>query len=215
VDALAGNTVIKQTFTPAPMPAAMSAEFAEIEAITRISSAASGTKVKYENRVFIENSILLVDTTFFDIFSGAFVYGNPDPSILAPNTAIMTEQTARKYFGDINPIGKVITVDETRQMTITAVIKEFPKNSHFHFDMLISLLSYDGFYNNPQWFANNFRTYLLLHPNQDYMKLEAKLPAFVDKYLFEGKYQERATTGNKWEYGNGEVCHTRPGDWCP
>jgi len=199
VDALAGNTIIKQTFTPAAMPAAMYNEFPEIEAITRISSAASGTKVKYENRVFIENSILLVDTTFFDIFSGAFVYGNPDPSILAPNTAILTEQTARKYFGDINPIGKVITVDETRQMTITAVIKEFPKNSHFHFDMLISLLSYDGFYNNPQWFANNFRTYLLLHPNQDYVKLEAKLPAFVDKYLFQGKYQERATKGNKWE----------------
>jgi len=199
VDALSGNTVIQQTFTPAPMPAALYNDFAEIEAVCRFAGSGGATKVEYKDKVFKESNFLLADTTFFEIFSAEFVKGQAGPSLLEPDMAVLTEKMAQKYFGDADPIGKVLKMDDEYKFQVTAVIKDFPENSHFHFDMLVSLLSFDGLYNSPYWFNNNFRTYILLKENQNYKQLEAKLPAFVDKYLYEGKYAERATDGNKWE----------------
>jgi putative ABC transport system permease protein len=199
VDALSGNTVIKQVFNPAIMPAALYNEYAEIEAVCRISGAGSATRVEFEDKVFMESNILLVDTTFFNIFTAEFVRGNPGPELFAPNKAVLTEKTAKKYFGDSDPVGKVLIMDDEYHIEVSAVIKEFPQNAHFHFDMLVSLLSFEGFYNSPHWFANNFRIYLLLHENQDYKSLEAKFPAFVNKYHYGGRYAEATNAGNKWE----------------
>ena len=199
VDALMGNTVIQQTYTPAPMPAALYTEFPEIEAVCRISGPGSATKVAVGDQIFKESNILATDTTFFKIFSAQFVSGETGPSNLAANRAVITEKIAQKYFGDQNPVGRILVMDDRYNIEVAAVIKEFPQNAHFHFDMLVSLLSLEGFYNNTQWFNNNFKTYILLQPNQDYKNLEAKLPAFVDKYLFEGHYAERSKDGNKWE----------------
>lgn len=199
VDALVGNTEIAQTYTPAVMPAALYNEFPEIDAICRISGSARAVQVKYGDKIFKENDILSVDTTFFNIFSAEFIHGKPEPSILAPNKVVLSEKTAKKYFGDSNPIGKNFEIDEDGIFTVSAVVKDFPENSHFHFTMLASLLSYEGFYNNPRWFANNFRTYLTLHVNNDFKALEAKFSAFVNKYMFEGRYEKSAAKGNKWE----------------
>ncbi len=198
VDALSGNTVIKQTANPAVMPAALYNEFAEIEAVTRITGNGV-TKVECEGKAFKESNILLVDTTFFDIFTAEFVRGTADHSTLAPNKAVLTEKTARKYFGETDPVGKILVLDDEQSVEVSAVIKDFPAASHFHFDMLVSLLSFEGLYNNPNWFANNFLMYILLKENQDPKLLEAKFPAFVNKYHLEGKYEEIAAKGNKWE----------------
>lgn len=199
VDALSGNTVIKQVFNPAPMPAALYNDFSEIEAVCRIAGAGSATKIQSGNNLFKESNILIVDTTFFDIFSAEFVRGYPGSEILAPNKVVLTERTARKYFGSENPLGRMLMMDDETSLQVSAVIKEFPDNAHFHFDMLASLLSFDGYYNSPYWFNNNFREYILLHENQDYKVLEGKLPAFVDKYHYKGKYAERMDERNKWE----------------
>ncbi|MCK5078253.1 MAG: ABC transporter permease, partial [Calditrichia bacterium] len=199
VDALSGTTVIKQTATPAAMPAALYNEFSEIEAVCRINGGNSSTKVEYNGNTFIEPDVFLTDTTFFKIFTGEFLAGETGPGNLSPNRAVITEKLAGKYFGNRNPIGQLLVLDDEYHIEVAAVVREFPANSHFHFDMLVSLLSFEGLYNNPNWFANNFRTYIMLQKNQNYKNLEAKLPAFVDKYLFDGKYKERAIDGNKWE----------------
>ncbi len=199
VDALSGNTIIRQTFTSAAYSDALYTEFSEIEASCRFSTAGPGVRITVDDQTYVENNIIMVDTTYFDIFSAAFIYGQPSSSILAPNMVVLTKQTAQRYFGDKNPIGQQVVMDDEINLQVSAVIEDYPVNSHFHFSMLVSLVSFDGFYNNPNWFANNFQNYILLQQGYNYRNLEVKFPAFVDKYLFEGHYADVAVGSNKWE----------------
>ncbi|MBI9037451.1 MAG: ABC transporter permease [Bacteroidales bacterium] len=198
VDALAGNTAIYQTFTPAVLPGALYDEFPEIEKITRIASF-DEQNFKYDEKVFIENNVFVVDSTFFEIFTLAVTEGMDSKLLYEPYTAVITENTAKKYFGNEDPINKIIRNDTTN-FKVIAVIEDVPENSHFHFNIALALTSFDGFYNNPAWFANNFRNYFLLNENYNYKDLEAKLPDFTNKYLFGGNYDKLAEKGSKWEY---------------
>ncbi|MBU1011606.1 MAG: ABC transporter permease [Bacteroidetes bacterium] len=196
VEALSGTTEIYQTYTAAAYTKALYDDFPEIEKITRIAS--WDFEFEYQDKNFIENEVFIVDSTFFDIFTIPVIAGKPDRLLNEPNCVVLTESTAKKYFGNANPINQIIRSD-TVSYKVIAVVQDVPKNSHFHFNIALSLISIDGSYNNPAWFANNFRAYILLHKNVDYKAVEAKFPAFVDKYLFGGTYAERSSGGNKWE----------------
>lgn len=203
VDGLAGNTEIYQTYTPAPLPQALYSEFPEIEKITRIATP-DEVLTKWKDKTFNENGVFLVDSTFFDVFTTKALKGNLETALAEPFSVVITEETAGKYFGDTNPLNEVMTLyvwDDTLNLKVTAVVKEVPEQSHFHFDFLVSLTSIDGLYNGTSWWWNNFRCYLLLYPDVDYKTLEAKFGEFTIKYLFEGRdYDELAKSGNKWEY---------------
>ncbi|MCD4683684.1 MAG: ABC transporter permease, partial [Bacteroidales bacterium] len=203
VDGLAGNTEIYQTYTPAPLPQALYSEFPEIEKITRIATP-DEVLTKWKDKTFNENGVFLVDSTFFDVFTIKALKGNRETALAEPFSVVITEETAGKYFGDTNPLNEVMTLyvwDDTLNLKVTAVVKEVPEQSHFHFDFLVSLTSIDGLYNGTSWWWNNFRCYLLLYPDVDYKTLEAKFGEFTIKYLFEGRdYDELAKSGNKWEY---------------
>lgn len=197
VDAKIGNTVIKQTWTPAPMPAAMYEEYPEIRAITRIADRSQ--TVKIGNLVYNESLAAAVDSSFTEIFTLNFLEGSSDKTLNEPGQVLIDKSTARKYFGDEPAYGQVILIQDTIPLTITGVYEDLPSQSHFHFNMLVSLISLEGVYNNPQWFANNFETYMRLEPGFPEEQLEAKLPDFVDKYLYNGNYTENADEDNFWE----------------
>jgi len=197
VDARIGNTVIRQTNTPAPMPAAMYDEFPEVRAITRIADYSQ--KVTIGDRVYNEDRAAAVDSTFTDIFTLDFLEGSPGNVLNETGEVLIDRSTARKYFGDDAAYGKVIMIDDTIPMTVMGVYEDFPSQSHFHFNLLFSLVSFEGEYNNTGWFANNFQTYLRLEPGFPEAQLEAKLPGFVDKYLFQGQYEENTNEENYWE----------------
>lgn len=196
VDAKIGNTVIRQTWTPAPMPAAMYDEYPEIKAITRIADRTQ--TVTIGDLVYNEDLAAAVDSSFTEIFTLDYLEGSPGKMLNEPGQVLLDRTTARKYFGDEPAYGQVIMINDTIPLTVMGVYEDFPSQSHFHFSMLISLVTMDGLYNNPQWFANNFETYLRLEPGFPEEQLEAKLPAFVDKYLFEGSYEERSDDENFW-----------------
>jgi putative ABC transport system permease protein len=203
VDGLAGNTEIYQTYTPAPLPQAMYSEFPEIEKITRIATP-DEVLTKWKDKTFNENRVFLVDSTFFEVFTNKALQGNLETALAEPSSIVITEGIAGKYFGDTDPLNKIMTLyfwDDTLNLKVTAVVNEVPEQSHFHFDFLVSLTSMDGFYNGTSWWWNNFRCYLLLHPDVDYKVMEAKFKNFVIKYLYEGRdYDEIIKSGNKWEY---------------
>jgi len=199
VDALAGNTEIYQTYTSAPLPAALLKEYPEIEKITRIAISGE-VKTRYGNNVFNEDRIFEVDTTFFEIFSYKMVLGDIETALDEPFSVVLTESMAKKYFANEDPINKVMQFD-TLNFKVTGVIEDVPDQSHFHFDFLLSLISFEGRYNGTAWWWNEFNTYLLINPETDYRDLEAKFPDFVKKYLFEGRdYNELLASGNKWEF---------------
>jgi len=196
VDAKIGNTVIRQTWTPARMPLAMYDEYPEIKAITRIADRTM--TVKLGDLVYNEDQAAAVDSTFTEIFTLNYLEGSPGKVLNEPGQVLLDQTTAKKYFGDETAYGKAIMIYDTIPLTVMGVFEDFPAQSHFHFSMLISLVSIDGLYNDQNWTANNFETYMRLEPGFPGEQLEAKLPAFVDKYMYGGTYEENSDDENYW-----------------
>ncbi len=197
VDALAGNTAIYQTYTSAPMADAFYEFFPEVEKVARIR-VFSGQTVECNERKFIEDRIFMVDSTFFDLFDFPVLYGNRGVLLNNRFTAVITRTTAERYFGSANPVGQEFRIGDDR-FRIEAVVEDVPHNSHFHFDIVIGIISYPEYYESRGWFNNSYRTYLMLHSNADVQKVASRLPEYTDKYLFRGRYAENARSGNKWE----------------
>ncbi len=97
------------------------------------------TKVESADKVFTNDDIFYTDENFFDVFSFSLLRGTPNNVLKQANAVVITEKTAQKYFGRTDPIGKTLTISDTKELVVTGVLKNLPGNSHFHFDLLISL----------------------------------------------------------------------------
>jgi putative ABC transport system permease protein len=148
-------------------------------------------------------------SSFFDVFSVPVILGNYK-SLDQPNTALITQSTARRVYGDENPIGKILSTGmdrETKQFTITGVIADIPENSHFTFDFLYSLPSI-SFYRNStdDWMNANVYTYLLLNEGTNYKTLEGKLNNFLQTQIASILKRWRNISVTEWE-NKGESWH--------
>jgi putative ABC transport system permease protein len=143
--------------------------------------------VKYEDKLFQEARVAYAENAIFDIFTFPFVSGDPKTALEAPYTVVITESMAKKYFGDADPLGKILRFNNEQDFSVTGVLKDIPSNSHFRFNMLRSFQTFikEGDASDDQWFDVRFYTYLLLEKNVDIKNLEQKLPVFIDKYLGE------------------------------
>jgi len=140
-----------------------------------------------------ERDILYAQSSFFDLFSFPLVMGEADSSILALDHALITEETARRYFGDDNPMGKVLKIDGAQDYVITGVVKSIPGNSHFTFDILLSyenLLQQNRRNWDDSFWGEDVYTYVLLAQGTDADALEAKLPQIPEDFL--GDFMKRA-----------------------
>ncbi|WP_340152378.1 ABC transporter permease [uncultured Marivirga sp.] len=134
---------------------------------TRVLQSPTEQTIRFGNKSFREEEIAIVDKTFFDVFSYKAVSGDLNQALIAPNTVVITENIAKKVFGDEDPIGQVMYCGRYGENKVTAVIKEMPENSHFHFDILISMETMiategDRFLN---WSRNSVYTYVLAQGN--------------------------------------------------
>ena len=164
--------------------------FPEVKDYTRFYRTES--LVKYGDKTFKEKNILYAQSSFFDIFSFPLSEGKPDSSILAINHAVITEETARKYFGNENPIGKMITIDGANDFEVAGIVKSIPGNSHFKFDILLSyenLIKSSRSWDN-SWVSERVYSYILLTPGADAKALEAKLPQIPEAFI--GKFMKEA-----------------------
>jgi putative ABC transport system permease protein len=147
----------------------------------------------YQDKHFKETKFLYADASFLTMFSFAFEEGNPATALIQPYTAVISESTSRKLFGNQNPIGQHIRMDDDdRNMvvsTVTGVFKDIPENSHIKFNILISYSTLDNggkdakFWFENNWDRKNFYTYILLRPGTDPGELAAKLPAFINGHI--------------------------------
>lgn len=141
--------------------------------------------VRYEAKQFRESGVSYADNSLFTVFSFPFVKGDPGSALVTPYTAVITEEMADKYFGDEDPIGKVLQIDGSDNYTITGVVKDVPANSHFTFNIL---LSFETLYEQNRrememWMGFRFYSYLLLADGTDYKVLEQKFPDLVNEHL--------------------------------
>jgi len=157
--------------------------FPEVEDYTRFYRTES--IVKYEDKSFKEKNILFAQSSFFRLFSFQLLVGKADSNLLALNHAVITEETARKYFGDENPMGKVISLDGAIDFEVTGIVKSVPANSHIKFDILVSyenLIKSSRYWDN-YWVTENVYSYILLAPGVNVETLQAKLPQIPETFI--------------------------------
>ncbi len=135
------------------------------------------------NKTFRDASMVFADSNFFQVFTLPLLQGDAKTALTRPNTAVITQEMARKYFGNEDAIGKLLTIKgSSTTYQITGVIDRVPVNSHFHFDIFASMASLPDA-KAPSWLTSEFFTYLVLPEGYDYKQLEAKLPQVVEKYM--------------------------------
>lgn len=158
-------------------------EFPEVLEATRTREGSEF--VSYGTTSFRQDNLLFADSSFFNVFTIPFLKGNPGRALAEPNTVVLTEETARKYFGNQDPIGKVLSFGgDKRPYRVTGVVKNVPATSHFQFDMLATLVGQDQDMDYAGWISSiNFQTYLLLPEHYDYKKLEAKMHLLAEKQI--------------------------------
>ena len=145
--------------------------------------------ISYKNISYNEKKIYVTDSNFFQVFDFALIHGSAATVLKEPNSIVLTETTAKKYFADENPVGKVLQFNKNQQLKVTGVCKDVPVNSHLQFDMVISISTLRSVV-PPDWYtefpSNNLFTYVQLNPSVDPTQLKKRFPAFMDKYL--GQY---------------------------
>ena len=173
--------------TPVSLTAAGPAlvqDFAEVITAARVDRPRR-ISVEYKDKIYEEADVGFAENAIFDIFTFPFVSGDPKTALEAPNSVVITESTAKKYFSDEDPLGKILRFNNETDYSVTGVVKDIPSNSHFRFNMLRSFqtLIANGSVRDDMWFDLRFLTYLLLDEFTDPEQLEQKLPAFIDNHL--------------------------------
>ncbi len=174
---------VQAALSCAPLGPTLKSDFPEVIEYTRLYTFSGDPIVRYEDKVFIEKNFLYADSSFFNVFTAAAIQGDPRQMLNRPNTVVLTGETARKYFGDEDPVGKILKVgqDET-PYEVTGVVKGFPDNSHFKFNLLGSFAS-TWLADVTMWLGNNNYTYILLQEGFPPEQLENKIPALLEKYM--------------------------------
>lgn len=172
----------------APIGPALKSDFPEV--IEKVQfSGIDAILLEYKNRSYQENECFYMDPSAFDVFSWPLIAGNPKTALEAPYSIVLTETTAKKYFGNENPMGKTLdgiggrAADGT--YTVTGIMKDIPENSHLTFDVLMSMSSF--YQTRPEifeeWGYVDFYTYLLVSENFNQKVFESKIPDFLDKHI--------------------------------
>lgn len=197
-----------QTFNmpncPAPLAAAVVADYPEVIASMRLREQGRFL-VRVEEETFREEGLVYADSSIFTVFDVPLVAGTTS-ALDRPNSIIIDESTAEKYYGDENPIGKRLLLDNELDVEITGVFEDMPVNSHFHYSLILSM-STSEHSRHTMWLSNNYHTYLLLDENADAATLEAKFPGMIDKYIgpqvsqaLDLTMEQFFESGNKYRY---------------
>ncbi len=139
--------------------------------------------VTFGNNAFNEKKLYVTDTAFFSLFSFPLLRGNASSVLNDPESVVLTEKTAKKYFGSQDPIGKIIELDKQRKLKVTGIARDVPPNSHLDFDLVIPVTSYLKEQWTTEWMNNSFFTYVLLNKPGDRAQMERTFPQFMDKYV--------------------------------
>ncbi len=172
---------INQPVTNLPLANAMQSEIPGVEEAVRITNF-SQPVIRHNEDVFNETRWFFADANFFKVFSASFIYGTPENALVQPNTVVLTETTAKRYFGDTNPVGQYLTWENDRDYVVTGVIKDYPENSHIKPDFLASLKGHP-LDKNMEWINNMVYTYFLMKEGYTKQDVDAKLEGLVKKYV--------------------------------
>jgi len=198
-----GDNDFSFPFTPAPLASVLKEEVPEIEQAVRLRSFGSfSVKRTDTDQSFKEDRLLFADSGFFELFTFPLVEGNPEKQFLEPNTIAISESAAQKYFGNESALNQSLILDGRETYVVTAVFEDFPSNSHFKVDFLLSMVNLPPA-NSKSFTNNNFYTYFSVQAGANPAEVSGKINKVVDNYLgpeiyeFMGKtMEELSVAGN-------------------
>jgi putative ABC transport system permease protein len=206
IDGSFSGTELSAPVTPAPMTAALVSDFPEVETGTRIFPFANEQMIRKGDVNILEDGFLIVDSTFFDVFSFDLLQGDPRTALTRPNTVVLTRTLATKLFDREDPLGQSVQIGDTTRFEVTGIVADPPDNSHIQFDILRTTVGVP-FAQQQFWVSNNWFSYIRLAPGTDAAALEAKLPEFFKGYAgpqiaqaFGKSYDEVMTGDNAINY---------------
>lgn len=180
-----GTNQFDAALGPCPLAAALVEEFPEVQSVARIfarQSRGGDVFVRYGEKRYKENKFLWADPEIFDILTIPFVTGKPAEALAQPNSVVMTVETAVKYFGQEDPVGKMLELGDGSLYMVNGVVQSFPEHSHFHFDFLASFSSLPKS-KDLDYYDTAVFTYMLLRENVSIEDLKSKLPEFSGKCM--------------------------------
>ena len=177
-----GGQEITAASTAAIIGPTMATDFPEIEDFLRMNGRGP-TVIEYNSQTFTEEHIIEADSSFFNFFTIPVIKGDMANLLNAPRKVVLTESSAKRIFGEENPIDRQIKIGtDTVRYTVSGVIGDIPGKTHFEANMIISFMTNQRS-KDRTWLNNSFSTYLLLKPNTDYTTVDSKIPDMVLKYV--------------------------------
>jgi len=203
-----GGTDMKMAQSSDPMGAILKKDYPQVEQFVRIYNNDGRKFIKKGNEFITENQIAHADSTLFDVFSIPVLEGNPKTALNDPNTVVISESAAKKYFGTTQAVGKTLEVGVNNEAiyNVTAVYEDMPTNSHLRFEFIFSMDNVDYDFGN--FLSHNFHTYIRLQNGTDYKAFEKNFDTVLAKYILPQVKQvmeiesmdDFKKAGNKLEY---------------
>lgn len=164
-------------------------DFPDIREMTRMLVAGTVT-LEYGDKTFNEDEAVFGDAHFFDFFTVPVLHGNPKSILSEPYSVALTPELAKRYFGDQDPLGKMVKVNNQFLFKVTGIFQDLPSQAHLHPQMLLSFSSLNdtALYGKEKlatnWDNNAFYTYLLFPPHYPVSQIEKQFPAFLNKHFY-------------------------------
>lgn len=203
-----GGSETRLAVTADPMGAVLKKDFPQVEEFVRFYNSNGSKSIKLGNEYINEPKVVHADSTLFRVFTLPALEGDTKNALNDPNTVVVTERGARKYFGTTDVIGKTVETNENGSTLykVTAVIKDVPHNSHFDFDLFFSMDNVNYGFGN--FLSHNFQTYILLKDGVAASDVEKQFPKYIEKYVLPqakavmqiNSLDEFRKSGNNLEY---------------
>jgi putative ABC transport system permease protein len=187
-----GTHLSQSATVPFPTKANLMNDFSEVTnaaLIFRPASWGQAPILKLEDEEYFEDNFIFAEHSFLEIYGFKFINGDPKKALMGPNELLLTESSAKKYFGNDDPIGKRINLNNFVDLEVIGVIEDLPPNTHLQFDMIASFETFKSFFgNNPTFFETQWTwvaawMYFTVESEQDAEKIRKGLPDFVKAHF--------------------------------
>jgi putative ABC transport system permease protein len=171
---------------------ALKADYPQVEHAARAIIPSSSRLVKRKDTFFYEDRFMYADQELFDIFTIPFIRGATQGALTRPNTLVVSQRMAHKYFGNANPLGETLEINQ-QEYEITGVVTDSPENTHMKYDLIASLETLKDWQEMSNWYSTMFYTYLKLRPDVNVEEFSQQVSRLPDKYVGE-RLSSRGTT---------------------
>jgi len=202
-----GGTEMSMAVSSDPIGPTLKNDYPEVEEFVRFYTSGGSKSLKKGSVYLKEQNVVHADSTLFKVFTLPAIVGDTKTALNRPNTVVITESSAKRYFGSAeSALGKVLETNNSILYEVTAVIEDIPRNSHFNFDFFFSMENVS--YNFGSYTSLNFYNYILLKPGTDYKEFNTKFKDVINKYVLPqirqhldiSSIEEFEKKGNRLEY---------------